>query len=290
MRFIPVVAALSASLVLAGPALAGPVATVNGVTITDEDLALAQEDIGAQVPGNDAAAKRQALIDYLVDLKIVAQAAEKEKLGEGPDFARRLAMARDKVLMDRLLSEAADKATSETALKAFYEQSIKTLKPEEEVHARHILVPTEEEAKAALARLKKGEDFAKLAAELSKDPGSGKEGGDLGYFTRDRMVKEFGDAAFALKPGEISGIVKTQFGYHIIKVEDRRTKPVPSFDTVKDQLKTYLGRKAQQERVTALRAAAKVERFGPDGKPLPPEKPAEAEKPAEPKPAEPKKN
>src|SRR5690606_14482173 len=159
--------------------------------------------------------------------------------GESPDFARRLAMARDKVLMDRLLSEAADKATGDAALKAFYEDSIKTLKPEEEVHARHILVQTEDEGNKALERLKKGEDFAKLAAELSKDPGSGKDGGDLGYFTKDRMVKEFGDAAFALKPGEISGLVKTQFGYHIIKLEDRRTKPVPSFDAVKEQLKTY---------------------------------------------------
>jgi peptidyl-prolyl cis-trans isomerase C len=283
MRFIPVAIALSTSLLLAGTAFAGPVATVNGVTITDEDLALAQEDIGAQVPGNDEAAKRQAVIDYLIDLKIVAQEADKEKLGDGPDFARRLAMARDKVLMDRLLSDAADKATSDAAVKAFYDQSIKTLKPEEEVHARHILVPTEEEAKQALDKLKNGEDFAKLAGELSKDPGSGKEGGDLGYFTKDRMVKEFGDAAFALKPGETSGIVKTQFGYHIIKVEDRRTKPIPTLDTVKEQLKTYLGRKAQQEKVTALRAAAKVERFGPDGKPLPAEKPAEAPVPAEPK-------
>lgn len=287
MRIITAAAVVSLGLLAAGHAFAATIAKVDGVEITDADLALAQEDVGAQVPNMPADKKRQYLIDYLVNLKTVALAAQKDKLGEGPDFARRMAMARDKLLMDALLTQAAEKATTDDKMKAFYDETVKTMKPEEEVHARHILVPTEEEAKKALARIKAGEDFAKVAAEISKDPGSGKDGGDLGWFTRDRMVKEFGDVAFSLKPGEVSGIVKTQFGYHIIKVEDRRTKPIPAYDAVKDQLKSYLGRKAQQELVMKLRTDAKIERFGPDGKPLPEAAPSPAPAPAPAAPATP---
>ena len=105
------------------------------------------------------------------------------------------------------------------------------------MHARHILVENEDDAKKAYDRVKGGEDFAKVAKELSKDPGSS-DGGDLGWFTKDRMVKEFADAAFAMKPGDISQPVKSQFGWHVIKVEERRTKPVPTFDQVKPQIAT----------------------------------------------------
>ncbi len=268
MRFIPVLAAVALGALLAGPAGAKTVAKVDGIEITDEDVALATEDLGAQLPQMDEKQRLDYVVDYLIDLKLVAREADKEKLGDGADFARRLAMARDKLLMDKLLVQEGDKATNDDAVKKFYDETVKTLKPEQEVHARHILVETEDEAKKALERVKNGEDFAKVASELSKDPGSGKDGGDLGYFTRDRMVKEFGDVAFSLKPGEISGVVKSQFGYHIIKVEDKRDRPVPPLDQVKDQLKNYLSRKSQQEMVVKLRDNVKIERFDADGKPI----------------------
>ena len=108
------------------------------------------------------------------------------------------------------------------------------MKPEEEIHARHILVATEAEAKEIKERLKKGEDFATVAKEKSKDPSA--EGGDLGFFGRGQMLKPFEDAAFALKDGEISDPVQTQFGWHIIKVEEKRTRPLPTFDQVKDTI------------------------------------------------------
>src|SRR5258705_2132051 len=107
---------------------------------------------------------------------------------------------------------------------------------EQEVPARHILVPTEDEAKAILAEVKKGTDFAELAKQKSKDPGAAAEGGDLGYFGKSQMVPEFAEAAFKMKKGEVSDPVKSQFGWHIIKVEDKRTKPVPAFENVKDQI------------------------------------------------------
>jgi peptidyl-prolyl cis-trans isomerase C len=129
-------------------------------------------------------------------------------------------------------------------------------------------LPSEEEAKKALARVKGGEDFAKVATELSKDPSG--NGGDLGWFTKDRMVPEFSDAAFKLKEGEISEPVKTQFGWHIIKVEGVRTKSFPPFEQVKDQAARYVSQKAEQDAILQLHNAAKIELFDADGKPLPP--------------------
>ncbi len=239
------------------------IARVDGSEIKESDIAAAIEDIGQQGQQMNEAQKRDYALQYLIDLKLVVKAAEKEKLAESADFARRLASARERLLMEAFLTRTGDKAASDATMKAFYEETVKGLKPEPEVRASHILVETEDQAKAALERIKKGEDFAKLAVELSKDPGSGKEGGDLGFFTADRMVKEFSETAFALKPGEVSGIVKSQFGFHIIKTEERRDKTPPPFEDVKDQVKRYLVQKAQQDLVLALRKDAKIENLEP---------------------------
>jgi peptidyl-prolyl cis-trans isomerase C len=128
------------------------------------------------------------------------------------------------------------------------------------VHARHILVPTEEEAKKIEDQLKKGADFAELAKKESKDPGAS-DGGDLGFFTKEQMVPEFSKVAFELEPGKISDPVKTQFGWHIIKVEEKRARKAPDFDQVKPQIEQYVTRKAQAEYVAKLRETAKVERM-----------------------------
>ena len=129
-----------------------------------------------------------------------------------------------------------------------------------EVHARHILVETEDEAKAIKAELEKGADFAELAKKKSKDPGAS-DGGDLGFFTKEQMVPEFSTVAFALEPGKISDPVKSQFGWHVIKVEEKRARKAPDFDQVKSQIETYVTRKAQADYVAKLREAAKVERM-----------------------------
>jgi len=137
-------------------------------------------------------------------------------------------------------------------------------------------VATEAEAKAALKRVRDGEDFAKVATEVSRDPGS--QGGDLGWFSKDQMVPEFGNVAFAMEPNQISEPVKSQFGWHIIKVEGKRTKSFPPFEQVKDQVKQYVVQRAQQDLISKLRSAAKIERMTdakPDAKPDPakPEQP-----------------
>ena len=149
---------------------------------------------------------------------------------------------------------------SDEAEHKVYDEAVKQMTNEEEVHARHILVPTEEEAKAILAELKNGADFATLAKEKSKDPGAA-EGGDLGYFTKDQMVPEFAEVAFKLDKGQISDPVKTQFGWHIIKVEDKRIKPTPTFEQVKPQIDNYIAHRAQAELVDNLRKPANVERL-----------------------------
>lgn len=272
-------AMLSFSLVLAAaaPAFAQQdkvVAKVDGIEITESELALAADDLGERTAQLPEDRKREELINFLVDLKLGARAAKAAKIGDSPEFAKRLAYSRDKLLLDDYLTSESKKAATPEAAKKLFDDTVKTLKPEEEVHARHILVPEEAEAKAALERLKKGEDFAKVAAELSKDPGSGKEGGDLGWFAKERMVPEFAEAAFKLEKGQLSEPVKSQFGWHVIKLEDKRTKPLPSFDEVKPQIDQYLVRKAQQDIVVGLREKAKVERL---------DKPAAAPAPAEPK-------
>jgi peptidyl-prolyl cis-trans isomerase C len=276
-RFIAVVG----FALLAGPAFAQAdkvVAKVDGIAITERDIQLASEDLGERLAQLPEERKRDEVINYLVDLKLGAKAAADAKIADTPDFAARLAYYREKVLLDEYLTREGKKAVTAEAAKKLYDETTKAMAPEEEAHARHILVEDEAQAKTVVERLKKGEDFAKVASELSKDPGSGKEGGDLGWFTKDRMVPEFAEAAFKLKKGEVSQPVKSQFGWHVIRLEDKRTKPLPDFAAVKPQIDQYLERKAQQDLVLALREKAKVERLDKPAVPAP-----DAAKPAEPK-------
>jgi peptidyl-prolyl cis-trans isomerase C len=266
--------AVPLSLVASG-ASAAVLAKVNGKEITDEDLKIAAEDLGANLPPQlQGKARETYLLDYLIDGQLIVQKALAEKLDQDPEFPRKLAYFREKLLMESVLGKLSKEAASEEAMKKTYDEAAKAQKPETEVHARHILVATETDAQAALKRIKAGEDFAKVAKEVSKDPGS--EGGDLGWFTKDRMVPEFAEAAFKLEPGQVSDPVKSQFGWHIIKVEGKREKSFPSYDEVKDQVARYVVQKAQSDLIVKLRQDAKIERLVPEA----PE--AEAPKPAAP--------
>ena len=239
----------------------GPViARVNGVDIRESDLALAEEDLGADMQAASPEAKREHLISYLADVLMVAQAADKKNLGDNPDFKRRLAFLRNKLLMGFELQQEAKAALTDDALHQTYDDAVRSMGGQEEVRARHILVESEEEAKALLDQLKSGTDFATLAKEKSKDPGAA-EGGDLGYFTKEQMVPEFAEVAFRMYPGQLSNPVKTQFGWHIIKLEDKRAKRPPEFEKVKDQIEAYLARKAQSDFIAKLRQTAKIERL-----------------------------
>ncbi len=240
---------------------ANPVlAKVNGAEIRQSDVALAEEELGQSLAQMDPATKKDNVLAFLIDMKIVAKAAEDKKIENSEEFKKKLAFTRSRILMDSLLASEGKAATTDEAMKKVYEEAAKQISGEQEVHARHILVETEDEAKAIKAELAKGADFAELAKKKSKDPGAS-DGGDLGFFTKEQMVPEFSTVAFALEPGKISDPVKSQFGWHIIKVEEKRNRKAPDFDQVKSQIETYVTRKAQADYVAKLREAAKVERL-----------------------------
>jgi peptidyl-prolyl cis-trans isomerase C len=240
---------------------ANPVlAKVNGAEIRQSDVTLAEEELGPSLAQMDPATKKESVLAFLIDMKIVAKAAEAKKIEDRDDFKARLAFTRSRLLMDNLLAAEGKAATTNEAMKKVYDEAAKQIEGEQEVHARHILVESEDEAKAIEAELKKGADFAELAKKKSKDPGAA-DGGDLGFFTRDQMVPEFSTVAFALEPGKVSDPVKSQFGWHVIKVEEKRNRKAPDFEQVKAQIETYVMRKAQAEYVAKLRESAKVERM-----------------------------
>ena len=249
-------------------------ATVNGQKITQLDVTLAADDLGPQLQQQLKGKARDAyVLDYLVDSTLVAQKAKADGADKTPGFAAKMEYAKDKVLMETILTTIAKSVTDDATLHKIYEQAAAAQKPEEEIHARHVLVATEADAQTVLKRLKAGDDFAKVAKEMSKDPGS--EGGDLGWFTKERMVPAFADAAFKLKDGQTSDPVKTQFGWHVIQVEGHRTKSFPPFDQVKEQIVRYAVQKAQSDLILQLRNGAKIERTAA----APPEAPAAVEVP-----------
>ena len=271
-----VVIALLAGLPLRAEEANPVLAKVNGSEIRQSDVTLAEEELGPSLAQMDPATKKENVLAFLIDMKIVAKAAEAKKIEDRDDFKARLAFTRNRLLMDNLLAAEGKAATTDEAMKKVYEEASKQITGEMEVHARHILVETEDEAKAIAEELKKGGDFAELAKKKSKDPGAS-DGGDLGFFTKEQMVPEFSAVAFTLEPGKISDPVKSQFGWHIIKVEEKRSRKAPEFEQVKAQIETYVTRKAQADYVAKLREAAKVERM---------DKPAEAAKTDAPKPAD----
>ena len=238
------------------------VATVNGTDIKQSDLDFASSEVGAQLSQYPAADRRRMLLQFVIENEILAEAAEKDSLATAPSFPGRLKYHGRRALRDAYYDKNVRDGVSEAAAKAIYDEKIKGLKPEEEIHARHILVTSEADAKAVAERLKKGEDFATVAKEVSKDPSA--EGGDLGFFGRGQMLKPFEDAAFALEVGQISEPVQTQFGWHIIKVEEKREKPLPTFDEVKDTITAQLVQQKAQQTVRELHDAAKIDIVDPD--------------------------
>ena len=238
-------------------------ARVDGKPVTEADLALVEQELSAQLTGMNDERKRKLLFDYAVELQVMANAAEKAGYGKEEDFKSRLDYLRRRALRDALFVKQIRDTVSEDAAKSIYEKEVAKFKPAEEFHLRHILVKTDEEARDIIERLNRGDDFAELAKEKSTGP-SGQRGGDLGWHSRDaKLVKPFKDAAFELKKGELSEPVESQFGWHVIRVDEiRMTKP-PSFDDVKSELLNALIREKAQKVFTELRDAAKIEVVDP---------------------------
>jgi peptidyl-prolyl cis-trans isomerase C len=239
------------------------IATINGKAITDADLAIAESEIGADMGTLPEAQKRMSLLEFLIDNQLFAEAAEAEKLGEGPAFEQRLTYLKRRALRELYFEKIIKTSVSDADARKLYDEQVAKLKPEEEVSARHILVDTEDKAKELKEKIKGGGDFAALAKENSKDPGSKDDGGNLGYFGHGQMVPQFEEVVFKLQKGEVSDPVKTDFGWHLIKIEDRRMKQPPAFDIVKDRIvQSQLLQKAQQSAIM-LRSKAKIELVDP---------------------------
>ncbi len=240
------------------------VARVNGVEIRFSDLLLAEEETAQALANVPEDVKFEYLLSLLIDRVIVSSDARTKGLTDDPGVQRRMAYYENKALRDVYWTQLITSRISDEAAKEFYDAQVGSVEPQEEIKARHILVATEEEAQAVIDALDAGGDFEALAKEHSTGP-SGADGGDLGYFTTGTMVEEFNDAAFALQAGEISAPVKTKFGWHVIKVEDRRLQEVPGFDLVKDQVIEALAQQEGRAMMDEMRAAATIEIVGAEG-------------------------
>ena len=236
------------------------IATVDGKPITEADLTLAEGELSRQFAQLPAEQRRAAALSAAIEIKVLSAKAIADGLDKDPEFQRRVAFLQQRALHGELVEKEVVGKITDAEIRARYDKEIAAQPPVNEVHARHILVKTKEEADAIVKKLDAGEDFQKLANENTKDPSGKTNGGDLGFFGPGQMVPEFEKAAMALEVGKYTKEpVQTQFGWHIIKLEDKRQQQPPAFDQVKEQAKSAVIRDKYFEAVKEARKAAKVE-------------------------------
>ena len=238
------------------------IAIVNGHEIRVSEVQMATDDIIGQLPDLPPKLRYPFVVEYLIERHLLAQFAVKEGIADTEEYKRRLALYQAKALRDAYFFQKIRPLVTEEEMRKAYDEEAAKLQQTERVRARMILVATEQEANDILARLAKGEKFEDLAKQFSLD-GSKDYGGDLGYFTAPEMVPEFSKAAFALKVGEISQPVKTDFGWHIIRLEDRKQGAAQPYDQVKAAIRNVLLRRKVGEVMEKIRAASKVEIVDP---------------------------
>jgi len=236
------------------------VATVNGEKLTEADLGLAEGELSQQFAQLPPEQRRAAALSAAIEIRVMAAQAVATGLDKDPEFQRRMAFLQQRALHGEMVEKGVVDKVTDAEVRARYDQEIANTPPVNEVHARHILVKTKEEAVAIIKQLDGGADFQKLANEHTSDPSGKTNGGDLGWFGPGQMVPEFDKAVFALEVGKYTKEpVQSQFGWHVIKLEDKRAKQPPAFDDVKDQAKQAVIRDKYFALVKQLRGAAKVE-------------------------------
>jgi len=251
------------------PAKKDPVvARVDGAEIRLSHLEAARAQLDPRLANVPLARIYRPLLEQVIQQKLLANAGRKANLHNDPQIKSQMALIEDRLIQSVYMGKKIRSEITEDAVKKRYEAYLKTQKAGDEVHARHILVKTEQEAKAVIEQLKKGADFAKLAREKSTGP-SKVQGGDLGWFSKGEMVPEFDKVVFALKKGEYSKTpVRTQFGWHVILVEGRRKSAPPSLESVRNQLARNMAREIFQAEVKRLQKQAKISRYNADGSPI----------------------
>jgi len=256
----------------AQPAAAPPpdtvVAVVNGKKVTRADVIASAQTLPAEYQSKIDAIF-PALIDRLVDLTLLAEEGRKENLQDDPEVKARIEQVTNQMIQEVLIRRYLQKMMTEDAIKARYEKFVAEQPAQTEIRASHILVASEEEAKDIIKQLDGGADFAAIAKEKSTDPSAKQNGGDLGYFTASEMVPEFSQAVFALEKGESTKApVKSQFGWHVIKVVDKRPKAPPSLEETHSHIEELLSGELLTAYLTSLRTTATIEKFNPDGTPI----------------------
>jgi peptidyl-prolyl cis-trans isomerase C len=243
------------------------VARVNGTVLHRSDLELQLHSAPAQIQQQPLDKVYPQLLNSMVNATLLEQAARKAKIDQNAQIKEQIAGATTEILANAYVSSLARSEITEAKLRTAYDQYAKEAPKTEEVHARHILVGTEQEAKDIIAQLDKGADFATLAKDKTTDPSGKSNGGDLGYFTKQDMVPEFANAAFALKPGEYTKTpVKTQFGWHVIKLEDKRQGKAGTYEQVAPEIAQQMTQQIIGQKLQELRGQGKIELYGPDGK------------------------
>lgn len=241
------------------------VATINGQSITESDLTLAISDLDPQFAKLPAEQQRSAALSALIELRLMSGEAVAKGLDKKPEFQKRMAMLTQRALHSEVVDQEVAKTVTDAEIRARYDAEIAATPPTNEVKARHILVKSKEEAETIIKQLDGGADFQKLANEKTQDPSGKTSGGDLGYFGAGQMVPEFEKAAFALEPGAYTKEpVQSQFGWHVIKVEDKRAKQPPAYDEVKDQFRNVVLRDKYFALAKQLRTAAKIDIADPE--------------------------
>jgi peptidyl-prolyl cis-trans isomerase C len=259
------------------------VATVNGTEIHRSDVVARIGQLPPQLQQMPAEFLIPALAEEMAIGRLVSGHAREAGLAEDPEVQQRVEDAESRILQEVWLQRRVEERMTDEAVQEGYEAYLEQNPPQEEVNASHILVESREQAEEVVAQLEEGADFAELAQEHSIGP-SGEQGGELGWFTRDQMVPEFADAAFALEPGTYTTEpVETQFGWHVIQVQDRRTAEPPPLEEVREEIESGLARQYVADIVEELRADAEIVIYGPDGEPLPqtPQEQPTGEQPAQ---------
>ncbi|HLO77516.1 MAG TPA: peptidylprolyl isomerase [Magnetospirillum sp.] len=243
------------------------VAVVNGTEVHASQLTAYRRTLPPQMA---AQVPYEALLDSMINNTLVYEQGKKDGLDKDADVKRALKDIEQQLVVKAWMGKRLKAEITDAAVKQSYDKFLAEYKPVEEVRARHILVKSEDAAKEVIAELKKGADFAETAKAKSTDPSAKQNGGDLGYFTKEDMVPQFAEAAFAMHPGELSQTpVQSQFGWHVIKLEDRRMATPPTFEQAQPILRERLAEDTAERLVTEIRAKAKIKRFDPEGKPLP---------------------
>ena len=241
-------------------------ATVEGQPIYQSDVRAAFHSLPPNIQKQGLDQVYERVLEMLIERKMMTVYGRREKYDQDPEVKRRVALAEDQIIREVYLDRLIRKYMTKERVRAHYDEVVRKHPPTKEVRARHILVDSEAKAKELLKEAKSGKDFAELATKNSIGP-SAQRGGDLGYFTAGEMVKPFSDAAFKLKKGEVAPEpVKTQFGWHIIKVEDVRMRKVPPFEKVKAQMEREVWAELGKDFLRQYREQTKVERFSFDGK------------------------